>query len=338
MNQIASPVVVVTGAGAGLGRAITRAFAARGARLGLLSRGRDALDGACKDVENFGGQAVGISTDVAHADEVERAAAAVEQAFGPIDIWVNNAMTSVFAPFTEIAAEEFERVTNVTYHGYVNGTRAALRRMLPRDAGTIVQVGSALAYRGIPLQSAYCAAKHAIEGFTESVRCELVHERSRVQLTMVQMPALNTPQFDWVLARLPKRPQPVPPIYEPELGAQAVVHAALHPRREMWVGASTIATIVAERVAPGLLDAYLGRTAFEAQQTDENHDPSTPANLWEPVPGDAGARGRFDHVAHDSSPAFWLSRNRRWVVASAVAALLTVARGGLRALRRHARG
>jgi len=336
--SLAGHVVVVTGAGAGLGRAVARAFASRGARLGLLSRGQDALDGARKDVESLGGQAVAVATDVADADEVDTAATTVEETLGPIDVWINNAMTSVFAPFTEIAPDEFERVTDVTYHGYVNGTRAALHRMLPRDSGTIVQVGSALAYRGIPLQSAYCAAKHAIKGFTESVRCELLHEHSGVRLTMVQMPALNTPQFDWVLTRLPKRPQPVPPIYQPELGAQAVVHAALHPRREMWVGGSTMATITAERIAPALLDRYLGRTGFEAQQTDDDLDPSAPANLWAPVPNDPGPHGGFDRVAHDTSPALWLSRNRGWVVAAAVAALLSAVRGGARVLRRRARG
>ena len=332
------PVVVVTGAGAGLGRAITRAFAARGAALGLLSRGADALDGALKDIESLGGEAVAVPTDVADAEQVEAAAAEVERRFGAVDVWVNNAMTSVFAPFTEIAADEFERVTDVTFHGYVNGTRAALRRMLPRDQGTIVQVGSALAYRGIPLQSAYCAAKHAIEGFTESIRTELLHQHSRVRITMVQMPALNTPQFDWVLARLPRHPQPVPPIYQPEVGAQAVVHAALHPRREMWVGGSTIATIIANRIAPALVDRYLGRTGFDAQQTNEPRDPTQPANLWQPVSGDHGAHGGFDSVAHDSSTALWLSRHRRWLVAGAVAAALTVARGGARVLRRRVKG
>ena len=334
----ARPVVVVTGAGAGLGRAITRAFASRGAALGLLSRGEDALDGAVKDVESLGGEAAAVSTDVSDAEQVEAAASLIEDRFGAVDVWVNNAMTSVFAPFTQIAADEFQRVTDVTYHGYVNGTRTALQRMLPRDRGTIVQVGSALAYRGIPLQSAYCAAKHAIEGFTESIRVELLHEHSRVRITMVQMPALNTPQFDWVLARLPRRPQPVPPIYQPEVGAEAVVHAALHPRREMWVGGSTIATIVANRIAPALLDRYLGRTGYDAQQTDEPRDPSQPANLWQPVSGDHGAHGDFDPVAHDSSPALWVSRNRRWLVAGALAVAFTAGRGGVRALRRRGRG
>jgi NAD(P)-dependent dehydrogenase (short-subunit alcohol dehydrogenase family) len=333
-----SPVVVVTGAGAGLGRAITREFAARGARLGLLSRGGDALDAAAKEVESVGGQAFVVPTDVSDNEQVEQAAGAVETAFGPIDVWVNNAMTSVFAPFTQIEADEFVRVTDVTFHGYVNGTRAALRRMLPRDRGTVVQVGSALAYRGIPLQSAYCAAKHAIEGFTESIRTELLHEHSRVRITMVQMPALNTPQFDWVLARLPRRPQPVAPIYEPEVGAEAVVHAAFHPRREMWVGGSTIATILANRVAPGLLDRYLGRTGYDGQQTDDPHDPDQPVNLWQPVAGDHGAHGGFDRVAHDSSPALWMSRHRRWLVAGVAAAAFTAVRGGARALRRRARG
>jgi NAD(P)-dependent dehydrogenase (short-subunit alcohol dehydrogenase family) len=334
----ALPVVVVTGAGAGLGRAITRAFAMRGAKVGLLSRGQDALDGALKDVESLGGEALAVPTDVADPEQVERAAGEVEAHFGAIDIWVNNAMTSVFAPFTEITPDEFQRVTDVTYHGYVNGTRAALRRMLPRDRGTIVQVGSGVAYRGIPLQSAYSGAKHAIEGFTEALRSELLHDGSRVRLTTVHMPALNTPQFDWVVARLPQRPQPVPPIYQPEVGAQAVVHAALHPRREMWVGGSTITGILANRVAPGLVDRYLGRTGFDSQQTDDEHDPSLPTNLWAPVAGDAGAHGRFDHKAKDASPALWFSRHRRWILAGGLTALITAGRGGVRVLRRRRRG
>jgi NAD(P)-dependent dehydrogenase (short-subunit alcohol dehydrogenase family) len=332
------PVVVVTGAGAGLGRAITRRFAARGAAIGLLSRGRDALDGALKEAASLGGEAMAVPTDVAEPEQVESAASEIEHRFGAIDIWVNNAMTSVFAPFTQIAADEFERVIDVTFHGYVNGTRAALQRMRPRDRGTIVQVGSALAYRGIPLQSAYCAAKHAIEGFTESIRTELLHEHSRIRITMVQMPALNTPQFDWVLARLPRGPRPVPPIYQPEIGAEAVVHAALHPRREIWVGGSTIATILANRIAPGLVDRYLGRTGYDAQQTDDARDPDQPVNLWQAVPGDHGSHGGFDRIAHDSSPALWVSRHRRWLVAGVVATALTAARGGARVLRRRARG
>ena len=238
-----------------------------------------------------------MPTDVADPDQVEAAAAAVDRAFGPVDIWVNNAMLSVFSPVKEMKPEEYRRVTEVTYLGYVYGTLAALRRMLPRDRGIIIQVGSALAYRGIPLQSAYCAAKHAIQGFCDSLRCELIHDGSRVRLTMVQMPALNTPQFGWVKSRLPRRPQPVPPIFQPEVAAEAIVWAADHDRRELYVGWPTVKAIVGDKVAPGLLDHYLARHGVERQMTDEPEDPDRPDNLWEPVPGDHGAHGRFDHLA-----------------------------------------
>ncbi len=258
-----------------------------------------------------------IPTDVADPDQVEAAAERTESELGPIEVWVNNAMTSVFAPFTEIEPEEFRRVTEVTYLGYVYGTGTALRRMLPRDHGTIVQVGSALAYRGIPLQSAYCGAKHAIQGFTESVRAELYHDRSKVWLTMVQMPAVNTPQFDWVLSRLPHQAQPVPPIYQPEVAARAIVWAATHRRRELWVGGSTAATLVANTVAPGLLDRYLGRTGYRSQQTDQPRDPNRPANLWAPVGGDHGAHGRFDDRAHPHSPQLWATTHRRSIATAA---------------------
>jgi NAD(P)-dependent dehydrogenase (short-subunit alcohol dehydrogenase family) len=326
----ASGVVVVTGAGAGVGRATARAFAARGCSVGLLSRGRDGLEGAAHDVEAAGGRALILPTDVADADQVEAAAEEVEARLGPIDVWVNNAMVSVFAFFVDVEPEEFRRVTDVTYHGYVHGTRAALRRMLPRDRGVVVQVGSALAYRGIPLQSAYCGAKHAVQGFTESVRCELYHRRSRVRIAMVQLPAVNTPQFDWVLSRLPKRPQPVPPIYQPELVAEAVVAMAEHPRREMWLAEPTVLTLLLNSVVPGLLDRYLGRNGVAAQQTDEPADPR-PVNLWSPVVGDHGAHGAFDDRAHRTSPAAWASLHRRPLVAAlagaAVATGLTRRRG-----------
>jgi len=267
-------VVVVTGASAGVGRATAVRFARRGARVALLARGQKGLDGAVSEVESAGGTAMAVSVDVADAAAVGAAARRVESELGPIDVWVNNAMTSVLAPFTEVSMEEFRRVTEVTYLGYVHGTRTALDLMLPRDRGVIVQVGSALAYRGIPLQAAYCGAKHAIQGFTESVRCELLHRRSRVRIGMVQMPALNTPQFGWVLSRLPNHPQPVPPIYQPEVAARAVVHLAEHPRRELWVGGTTVATLLANSVAPGLLDRYLGRTA---RRTCGHRSRATPA-------------------------------------------------------------
>jgi NAD(P)-dependent dehydrogenase (short-subunit alcohol dehydrogenase family) len=310
---VAGRVVVVTGASAGIGRAVACAFAAKGDRVGLLARGEAGLDGAVKDIERAGGQALAVPTDVADHGQVEVAAEQVEQTLGPIDIWVNVAFASVFAPFTQIRPEEFKRVTEVSYLGYVYGTRAALDRMLARDHGTIVQVGSTLAYRGIPLQSAYCGAKHAIQGFTEAVRCELLHQHSKVRITMVQLPAVNTPQFGWVLNRLPNRPRPVAPVYQPEVAARAVVHAADHPRRrEYWVGGSTVGTLVANKLVPGLLDRYLARTGYEAQQTDQPADPGRPVNLWEPVDGrggrDFGGHGAFDDEAVNRSLQAWVGR------------------------------
>jgi NAD(P)-dependent dehydrogenase (short-subunit alcohol dehydrogenase family) len=309
-------VVVITGASAGVGRAAVCELARRGADIGLLARDSDGLQAAAKEVEALGRRALAVPTDVADPERVEAAASQVEERLGPIDVWVNNAMTSVFAPFTEIEPEEFRRVTEVTYLGAVFGTRAALRRMVPRDHGVIVQVGSALAYRGIPLQSAYCGGKHAIEGFTESVRAELLHEKSKVRLAMVQMPALNTPQFQWVLSRLPRSPQPVPPIYQPEVAARAIAWAATHRRRQVWVGAPTVATILANEVAPGLLDRYLGRTGFDSQQTSEPVRPGRPSNLWAPVAGDHGAHGPFDDRAHPRSPQLWASTHRVLVAAA----------------------
>src|ERR1700678_4333243 len=275
--------VVITGASAGIGRATAELFGKRGANVVLLARGVDGLREAAKAVEAAGGRALEISTDVADFEAVDAAAAMAETSFGPIDIRVNVAFTSVFAPFWKIKPEEFRRVTEVSYLGYVHGTMAALARMRPRNRGTIVQVGSALGYRAIPLQSAYCGAKHAINGFTESVRCELLHEGSKVRITVVQMPAVNTPQFSWVLSRLPRHPQPVPPIYQPEVAAQGDVFAADHPdRKEHWVGASTVGKIVAQKYAAPVLDRYLARTGFDSQQTDERAVPGRPNNLWQP--------------------------------------------------------
>ena len=307
-------VVVITGASAGVGRATVREFAKRKAHIGLVARGEEGLAAAQREVEQAGGKAVALPTDVADADAVERAAAAVEEQFGPIDIWVNDAMVSVFSPFKEITADEFRRVTEVTYLGFVYGTMAALKRMLPRDRGTIVQVGSALAYRGIPLQSAYCGAKHAIQGFTESVRCELLHDKSNVWLTMVQMPALNTPQFGWVKSRLPRDPQPVPPIYEPEVAAEAIYFAAHARRREVFVGLSTVVAIEGNKLLPGVGDKYLAATGYDSQMTNDPADPDRPNNLWKPLAGDRGAHGAFDGRAHPRSLQLWAVMHRPWLL------------------------
>jgi NAD(P)-dependent dehydrogenase (short-subunit alcohol dehydrogenase family) len=255
---------------------------------------------------------VTISADVAHAEQMEAAATTIEEALGPIDIWINNAMASVFSPAIEMTPAEYRRVTEVTYLGYVYGTLAALKRMLPRDRGIIIQVGSALAYRGIPLQSAYCGAKHAVQGFTESVRCELLHDGSNVRITMVQLPALNTPQFSWVKSRLPRKPQPVPPIYQPEIAADAIVWAAHHYRRQWYVGGSTALAIMADKIAPGLADRYLAHQGYEAQQYDGQADPHRPNNLYQALPGDHGAHGDFDNRSSDRSVQLWLSQHRAW--------------------------
>jgi NAD(P)-dependent dehydrogenase (short-subunit alcohol dehydrogenase family) len=313
-------VVVVTGASGGIGRATATAFAGRGAKVALVARGQAGLDGAAADVRAAGGQALVLPADAADPDALEAVADRVEDELGPIDVWVNDAFTSVFAPFGKITAEEYKRVTEVSYLGYVYGTMAALRRMKPRDRGVVVQVGSALAYRGIPLQTAYCGAKHAIQGFHEALRCELLHEKSGVHVTMVQMPAVNTPQFSWVLSRLPRHAQPVPPIYQPEVAARAVVYAADHPgRREYWVGATTAATLAANAVAPGLLDRYLGRTGFDSQQTQQPRDPDAPENLWEPADADRdfGAHGIFDDKSHPRRAQLWASQHHGAVAAAA---------------------
>lgn len=310
-------VVVVTGASAGLGRAIVRALARERAYIALLARGRDGLEAARREVEALGGKALMIPTDVADAEAIEQAAETVEHEFGPIDIWINNAMVSVFSPTKLMKPEEYKRVTEVTYLGVVYGTLAALKRMLPRDRGAIVQVGSALAYRGIPLQSAYCAAKHAIQGFLDSLRSELIHDKSNVRVTMVHTPAMNTPQFSWVKSRLPRKPQPVPPIYQPEIGAEAVLFAAHNDRREMYVGYPTVQAIVGDKIAPGFADWYLARNGYDAQQTDEAVEPDRRDNLWEPLPGDHGAHGSFGERAVAVSPQLWINRNRNWLTIAA---------------------
>lgn len=317
-------VVVITGASAGIGRATAQAFGRRGARVGLLARGQAGLDGAKKDVETAGGQALAIPTDVSDYAQVEAAAEAVEKKFGPIDVWINVAFTSVFAPFLKIRPEEFKRVTEVSYLGFVYGTRVALSRMVPAGHGTIVQVGSALGARSIPLQSAYCGAKHAVNGFTSTIRTELLHEKSNVHITIAQMPAVNTPQFSWVLSRLPNHPQPVPPIYQPEVAARGVVFAADHPqRKQYWVGASTVGTIFANKFAAPLLDRYLARTGFKSQQTDQKAPADASHNIWEPADGaegrDYGAHGVFDDKAHSHAPQLWFSHHVRLTTGGALA-------------------
>ena len=319
-------VIVITGASAGVGRATAQRFAkTEGACLGLLARGVEGLEGAKRDVELLGGKAIILPCDVTDADAVEAAAARVEQEFGPIDVWVNVAMTSVFAFIKDTTPEEFKRVTEVCYLGYVHGTLAALKRMLPRNRGHVVQVGSALAYRGIPLQAAYCASKHAIQGFMDSLQAELIHQKSRVIACMVQLPALNTPQFDWCKSKLSNQSQPVPPIYQPEVAAEAIVFASKNTRREIYVGLPTVIAIVGNKLFPRLGDWYLGKTGVQGQQTPQKADPNAPNNLFEPVGGDHGAHGRFDDRAFGFSPQLWTDLHRRWIVGTAVACVLTAA-------------
>jgi len=319
-------IVMITGASAGIGRATAQAFAKRGGHIGLLARGRAGLEGAKRDVEKLGGRGLILMADVADAQAVEAAAARLENEFGPIDFWINNAMASVFSPIIETRPEEFRRVTEVTYLGYVWGTQAALRRMRPRNRGVIVQVGSALAYRGIPLQSAYCAAKHAIEGFTDSLRCELLHDRKNIHVCIVEMPAVNTPQFGWVKSRLPNQAQPVPPIFQPEVAAAAVVFAATHQRREIYVGLPTLEAIVVNKIAPGFLDRHLARTGFNSQQTNEPKNPDQPDNLFAPVERDFGAHGNFDQRAKKFSVELWLDKNRA-IIFSAILIFIVMAAG-----------
>lgn len=318
-QQNGNEVVVITGASAGIGRATAREFAKNGARIALLARGLDGLEAAKREIEELGGKALILQTDVADAAQIESAAAQVQETFGAIDIWINNAMASVFSRFTDMTLEEFRRVTEVTYLGTVNGTLAALKRMLPRNHGCIVQVGSALAYRSIPLQSAYCGAKHAIRGFTDSLRSELIHDGSKVHLTMVQLPGVNTPQFDWVKSHLPKQGKPVGPVYQPEIAAEAIYWAAHQRRREVFVGIPAVKAILGNKIVPGALDHYLAKAAVEGQQTSEPRDPNRPDNLWKPLPGDHGAHGKFDAQARKYSPQLWATKHRRAIgICSAV--------------------
>ena len=326
-----SEVVVITGASAGVGRATAREFGKHGGRVALLARNEEGLEGARKEVEAAGGEALPIPTDVADPEQVEAAAERVEQELGPIDVWVNDAIAVIFSPFKDIELEDFKRSTEVCYLGTVYGTRAALNRMLPRDRGTIVQVGSALAYRAIPLQSAYCGSKHAIRGFTDSVRTELLHEKSGVHITMVQLPAVNTPQFDLSKTNLPKHPQPVPPIYQPEVPARAIYWAAHQRRREVRVGLSSTLVIAGNKLLPGFGDWYLAKTGYSSQQTDEPVARDRPSNLYDPVPGDHGAHGIFDEQSHEESPQLWATEHLGLLaLAGATGVLATAALVGRR--------
>jgi NAD(P)-dependent dehydrogenase (short-subunit alcohol dehydrogenase family) len=319
MSSAESKVVVVTGASAGVGRAVVEQFAREGARIGLIARGRDRLEAARRDVEQAGGNAIALQADVSNADEVESAAEEVEREFGPIDIWVNNAMTTIFAPFHQITPAEFKRATEVTYLGCVYGTMAALKRMRKSNRGTIVQVGSALAYRSIPLQSAYCGAKHAIVGFTDSIRSELIHQKSAIRITMVHLPAMNTPQFSWCRTRLPRHPQPVPPIFQPEVAARAIVWASKHKRREVYVAWPTVKAIYGQMIAPGYADKYLAKFAWDGQETDQPTVADRPDDLFEPAPGDYGSHGIFDRRASRISPLSWMDLHRGIVGVGAAA-------------------
>lgn len=327
--DISGKVVVITGGSAGVGRAIAREMASRGARIALIARGEDRLAATRDELQSHGAEVIAISADVADATRVESAAERVERDLGPIDVWINNAMVTVLSPVAEMSAEEYDRVTRVTYLGAVHGTLSALARMRPRNAGHIIQIGSALAYRAIPLQSAYCAAKHAMRGFTDSLRSELIHDGSAINLTMVQLPAVNTPQFGWCRTRLDHQPQPVPPIYQPEVIARSVADIALTSRREVWLGGSTIKTVWGSRLASAFLDHYLAKKAYSGQQTEERIDPSRPDNLHSPLPGDPGAHGQFDERARSESAAAWLAVHRAvWASAAAVMVVAMLVVGG----------
>lgn len=314
-----SKVVVITGASAGVGRACARAFAEKGYDVALLARGKDGLEGAKKEVEGYGQRAVIHQLDVADAEAIEKAAGEIEEELGEIGIWVNNAMNSVFSPVKEMEAKEYKRVTEVTYLGQVYGTLAALKRMLPRNRGSIVFVGSALAYRGIPLQSAYCAAKHAVQGFYDSLRTELLHDKSKVKISMVELPALNTTQFGFVKSRLPNKPRPMGKIFQPEVAAEAIVYAAEHDVREIMVGSPTLQAVIGNKIAPWYADKELAETGIEGQQTDEKEDPNRKHNLWEPIPGDHGAHGNFGEESKPYSLQFWLTKNKEYVIGAAAA-------------------
>lgn len=330
-----SEVVAITGATAGVGRATARAFAKRGAHIGLIARDAGRLEATRSEIDALGGKALAISTDVADAAAIERAAEQIEAKLGEIDVWVNVAMATVLAPVDEITPEEFARVTEVTYLGNVYGTMAALKRMLPRDRGTIVQVSSALAYHSVPMQAPYCGAKHAINGYTDSLRAELMHRGSHVHVTVVDLPGLNTPQFDWALNKMPKRARPVAPVYQPEIAARAIVWAAHHRRPRLYVGLSSLLMIWANKFAPGLLDRYMARSAVGGQQANEPADPDQPGNLWQPAAGDHGARGRFSGEAYEHSIQFWATTHRGWLALAGAALVATGAICASARRRRH---
>ncbi|HZZ41754.1 MAG TPA: SDR family oxidoreductase [Tepidisphaeraceae bacterium] len=314
-------VVAITGASGGVGRATARLFAKRGAKIALLARGKDRLEATKNEVEERGGRAIAIPTDVSQFEQVEAAASITEQKFGPIDLWINNAMLSMYSPFMKMTPEEFRHIVNVTFLGVMHGTHCALKRMQPRDAGKIIQVGSALAFRSIPLQSAYCASKHAIQGFTESLHSELIHQKCSVKLSIVNMPALNTTQFVWTKNKMGRKARPAGTIYQPEVAADGILFAAEHDRREITVGYTTVEAIVGEKIAPGMLDHYLARVAWNGSLLPEPADSNQPDNFWQPAPAPRGSHGPFDDLAHRRSPQLWLTKNRM--------ALATVALAGL---------
>ena len=320
MKPAKPETVVITGASAGVGRATVREFARNGANVALLARGIDGLEAAKREVEELGRKALAIPTDVADAGAVEEAAERIERELGPIDVWVNNAFAGIFARFLDVTPEEYERVTDVTYLGQVNGARSALKRMLPRNRGSIVLVGSALAYRGIPLQSAYCGAKHAVQGFLDSVRSELLHDDSKVTITMVQLPGVNTPQFDWIRAKLAGRPRPIGAVFQPEVAAKAIYFAAHSGRKEVLVGYPTVQSVLGDKIASSYLDEYLAEVGVEGQQSPQPVSPDRRDNLFEPVPGDHGAHGRFDSEARASSPELWATMHRKQLGLAALGA------------------
>jgi NAD(P)-dependent dehydrogenase (short-subunit alcohol dehydrogenase family) len=322
-------VVVVTGASAGLGRAIVREFAKDGADVALIARGMDGLEGAKREVEAYGGRALICQLDVADAEAIEKAAGEIEEKLGPIDVWVNNAMNSVFSPIKDMKPDEYKRVTEVTYLGQVYGALAALKRMQPRNKGTIIFVGSALAYRGIPLQSAYCASKHAIQGFYDSLRAELLHDKSKINTCMVQLPAMNTTQFGFVRSKLPRKPKPMGRIYEPEVAARGIVYASKSRHRELYIGYPTVEAIVGNKLAPSVGDYVLANGGFKGQMTDEAADPNRPDNLWEPIPGDHGAHGPFADQSWSFSPQFWVDKHK-----GAVASFVLAVAAGIFLTRR----